>query len=53
MTNYKALLKKYMLHVQDREGTTLVDAIGSYSDSVKFTDEEVAVLETIDEGLFL
>lgn len=54
MTNYKALLKKYMQHVQESEGSTFMHTIDDRTRSdVKFTEEEKAVLEKMDEGLWL
>lgn len=51
MIDYQALLKKYMQHVCEWEGSTGVHAIERYSDMIKFTGEEKKVLENIEEGL--
>jgi hypothetical protein len=46
--DYEELLKKYMEHVGDCEGTTYVDNLNdSWRSDVKFTEEEVAELERI------
>jgi hypothetical protein len=51
--DYRELLKKYMEHVGDCEGTTFVDWLNEHSRSdVEFTGEEVAELESIREEHF-
>lgn len=53
MTDYKALLKKYMQHVHNSEGSTYVHCINDRTRSdVKFTEEEKAVLEAMKEELY-
>lgn len=51
--DYKELLKKYMQHVGDCEGTTFVHLLNSgAAREVDFSDEEVEALEKIHEELY-
>jgi hypothetical protein len=47
--DYKEILRKYIIHVGQCEGTTFISKINSkwYSD-VKFTDEEKEELKKLD-----
>lgn len=47
--DYRALLKKYMDHLNHEEGTTYVHTL-EFSD-VPLTDEEMAALREIDDEL--
>jgi hypothetical protein len=49
--DYEALLKKYVQHVGEYEGSTFINWLNSPHCDVKFTDEEVAELERISEEL--
>lgn len=49
--DYKELLKKYMQHVGEYEGSTFVQCLNSGHCDVKFTEEEVAELERIQDEL--
>lgn len=42
--NYKKLLRKYMEHVAQEEGTTFISKVNWYS-GITFTDEEVKELK--------
>ena len=48
------LLAKYVQYIQDREGTTYIDDIGSdgthYASDVKFTPVEVQILNSLNDG---
>lgn len=49
---YEELLKKYMAHVIDCEGTTFVNRLNSGCGAdVDFTEEEVQELERIEQEL--
>lgn len=51
--SYKALLKKYMRHVCDSEGSTFMHTINDRTRSdVKFTEEGEDILSRMDEELF-
>lgn len=45
--DYRELLKKYIDHVGEEEGTNFLSHRGSWPDSVKFTDEEWAELQVL------
>lgn len=49
--DYIVLLRKYVQHVFQCEGTTFIDAIHDRASGteVRFTPEEVQVLETLDK----
>lgn len=50
--DYKELLKKYMAHVVDCEGTTFVNRLNSGCGAdVDFTEEEVLELERIEHEI--
>lgn len=49
--DYEELLKKYMQHVGEYEGSTFVGSLNSNRCDVKFTEEEVAELERLQEEL--
>lgn len=51
--DYKELLKKYMQHVGDCEGTSFLHLLNSGCGcEVDFTNEEVEALEKIHEELY-
>lgn len=49
--DYKQLLKKYAEHVRQSEGIDFLDRLNSYESDVKFTDEEVKVLNEFNQPL--
>jgi hypothetical protein len=49
--NYRDLLKKYIEHVSEQEGTSFLGASLEHS-SIKFTQGEIQVLRQIDEETF-
>lgn len=50
--DYEELLKKYMRHIHDCEGSTFVQQIGDYISEQEFTDEEKAALEKLDDEIY-
>ena len=44
--DYRELLKKYLAHVGEEEGITLVSRIGQ--SSIDFSEEEIDALEVIE-----
>lgn len=49
--DYEALLRKYVQHVGEYEGSTFIAWLNCHHCDVKFTKEEVAELERISEEL--
>lgn len=47
--DWEQLLKHYMAHVADEEGTSFVSSLRFSHGAHKFTNVEVAVLEALDE----
>ena len=48
--DYKELLRKYIQHISDCEGMTLMDCLNAGGpDQVKFTEAEVAELYALDD----
>lgn len=45
------LLKKYMRHIAEVEGTSFVDDLNNWMCTQKFTDEEVKTLERIEKEI--
>jgi hypothetical protein len=53
MNKYRDLLKKYMAHVDQEEGTTFVNCINDgWFSNVKITEEEKQVLLIIQEEVY-
>lgn len=52
MVNYELLLKKYIRHVGECEGTDFVGYIGVYMSEVEFTPEEKQKMEEISNEVW-